>query len=57
MKIGFTAEGWADYLYWQEADGAIVRRLNILIKEVASPSLYEAPAEGGGLGASMGNIV
>lgn len=35
MKIAFTAQGWADYLYWQEADPAISGRLNLLIKEAS----------------------
>jgi toxin YoeB len=33
VKIGFTADGWADYLYWLETDPEFVRRLNLLIKE------------------------
>ncbi len=35
MKIAFTAQGWADYLHWQEADPAISTRLNLLIKETS----------------------
>ena len=35
MKIAFTAQGWADYLHWQEADPATARRLNLLIKEAS----------------------
>ena len=35
MKTGLTADGWSDYLYWQETDSAFVRRSNLLIKEAA----------------------
>lgn len=35
MKIAFTAQGWADYLHWQEADPSFARRLNLLIKEAS----------------------
>ncbi len=33
MKIGFTDNGWTDYLYWQETDAAVAQRINGLIKE------------------------
>jgi len=35
VKIGFTADGWTDYQYWQDADTAIARRINVLIKDAA----------------------
>ena len=35
MKIGFTADGWTDYQYWQDADTAIARRINVLIQDAA----------------------
>jgi toxin YoeB len=31
MDLGFTPQGWADYLYWQTADKAVLRRVNRLI--------------------------
>lgn len=33
MKLTFQAHGWEDYLYWQEADRKMLRKLNGLIKE------------------------
>ena len=32
MKLLFHDEGWDDYLYWQETDKKIVRKINELIK-------------------------
>lgn len=34
MKITFTAEAWGDYLFWQQHDKAIIKRINELIKNV-----------------------
>jgi toxin YoeB len=33
VVISFTAEGWEDYVYWSEADRAMLRRINRLIRE------------------------
>ena len=35
MKIIFTDESWQDYLYWQEHDKKILKKINALIKEIA----------------------
>ena len=35
MKIIFTDESWQDYLYWQEHDKKILKKINDLIKEIA----------------------
>lgn len=32
--IGFTADGWNDYVYWSEADRTMLRRINRLIREI-----------------------
>ena len=32
MKLLFHDEGWDDYLYWQETDKKIVKKINELIK-------------------------
>lgn len=32
-RIIFSDEAWDDYLYWQETDRKILRKLNALIKE------------------------
>ena len=31
--IHFTAEAWKDYLYWQNTDKSILRKVNDLIKD------------------------
>ena len=43
MKIIFSEHAWADYLYWQRSDKKILRRINILIKEI-----MRAPFQGMG---------
>lgn len=34
MKIVFMADGWEDYLYWQQTDKAVLMKINGLIKEI-----------------------
>ena len=34
MKLKFTETGWADYLYWQETDKRMLRRINRLIEDI-----------------------
>lgn len=34
MRLAFTATGWEDYVYWQTADRAMVKRINRLIDEL-----------------------
>jgi len=34
MKILFTPEGWADYLWFQQNDKAGLKRINLLIKAI-----------------------
>ena len=33
MNLVFSDHAWEDYLYWQNADKSILRRINQLIKE------------------------
>lgn len=33
MKILFTSNGWEDYLYWQNNDRKILKRINNIIKD------------------------
>lgn len=33
MKVVFTADAWADYLHWAEADRAILAKVNELIED------------------------
>jgi toxin YoeB len=34
MKLTFTEDGWDDYLWFQENDKKLLKRINILIKEI-----------------------
>jgi len=34
MKITFSSHSWEDYLYWQQTDKKILKRINELIKEI-----------------------
>jgi toxin YoeB len=34
MRLIFSEASWSDYLYWQEADRAILERINALIKDM-----------------------
>ena len=33
MKLVFTERAWSDYLYWQDADKAVLARVNEVIKD------------------------
>lgn len=33
MRLAWTSRGWADYVYWQTADRAILKRINRLIDD------------------------
>lgn len=35
MSIIFMDDGWEDYLYWQQVDKLILKKINGLIKEIA----------------------
>ena len=43
MKLIWSEQAWDDYLYWQEADKRMVKKLNELIKETR-----RTPLEGKG---------
>ncbi len=34
MNIHFSSNAWKDYLYWQARDKRMVKRINMLIKEI-----------------------
>ena len=34
MNITFTNDSWQDYLYWQQTDKKILKRINALIKDI-----------------------
>ena len=34
MKLVFSTLAWDDYLYWQKTDKKILKRINLLIKDI-----------------------
>ena len=34
MRLAFTTKGWNDYLFWQQTDKAMVKRINRLVEDV-----------------------
>jgi len=34
VKLIFSEQSWTDYLYWQQTDKAIVKRINTLVKDI-----------------------
>jgi len=39
VKLIFSEHAWNDYLYWQKTDKKILKRINLLVKDVRrSPS-------------------
>lgn len=43
MRVVFMSDAWEDYLYWQQHDRSILKKINILIKES-----MRTPFEGSG---------
>lgn len=43
MKVTFSSQAWEDYLYWQQTDHKLLKRINALIKEIS-----RTPFEGTG---------
>lgn len=43
MVLTFTENAWEDYLYWQKIDKKILKKINVLIKEI-----QRTPFEGSG---------
>ncbi len=34
MNIAFSAIGWEDYTYWQQSNKKVLKRINLLIKDI-----------------------
>ena len=34
MILSWTDDAWADYLYWQDQDKKILKRINALVKDI-----------------------
>lgn len=41
MEVVFLDQGWEDYLYWQNNDKKILKKINTLLKDI-----YRNPYEG-----------
>ena len=41
MNLSWTENAWEDYLYWQTIDKKILKRINVLIKDI-----QKSPHEG-----------
>ena len=48
MNVLFTEDGWEDYLYWQKIDKKIMKRINLLIKDITRTA-YEGIGKPEGL--------
>jgi toxin YoeB len=35
MKLVWHESAWADYVYWQTADRAVLKRINALLRDIA----------------------
>ncbi len=35
MKLIFAEKAWEDYLYWQKTDKKVLKRINVLIKDIS----------------------
>ena len=38
MKLTFSTKAWEQYLYWQTTDKKILKRVNLLIKDISTPN-------------------
>lgn len=41
MSIQFSSTGWEDYLYWQQNDKKILKKINSLIQDISRDNPYE----------------
>lgn len=41
MTVAFHKYGWEDYLYWQQSDRKVLKRINTLIKDILRNPLDE----------------
>ena len=62
MKVVFDDDAWADYLWWQDQDRKILKRINTLIEDIRRLLAQERPevvlhlaALVGGIGANRRN--
>ena len=34
MNLSFTNDSWNEYLYWQQTDKKVLKRINLLLKDI-----------------------
>ena len=51
MKIIFLSDAWEDYLFWQSTDKQVLKKINVLIKEI-----QRTPFEGNGKPEPLHNL-
>ncbi|MDX2431985.1 MAG: Txe/YoeB family addiction module toxin [Bacteroides sp.] len=44
MKILFSEKAWIDYLHWQSTDKKVLKRINILVRDI-SRDPYKGPGK------------
>jgi toxin YoeB len=55
MNIQFSSRGWEDYVYWQQSDKKILKRINELLKEI-SRNPYEGTGKPESLKHALGGF-
>lgn len=48
MKFVWDENSWADYLYWQQQDRAVLKRINTLLRDIARGAADDEPNVGMG---------
>ena len=41
MKVMFVSTGWRDYMFWQNAERAVVKRINRLIDDIGNGDPFD----------------
>ncbi|HZD99228.1 MAG TPA: Txe/YoeB family addiction module toxin [Micromonosporaceae bacterium] len=41
MKVMFVSTGWRDYMFWQNTDRAVVKRINRLIDDIGNGDPFD----------------
>jgi len=41
MNVEFSSKAWEDYLYWQNTDRRILKKINSLIQDIGRDNPYE----------------
>ncbi len=51
MKLSWADKAWEDYLYWQQTDKKLLKRINLLIKDIKrKPFAYDRGRTAEGIG-------